>query len=110
MLVLRREIKPCFVCVCPCTTEEDLLCRSVWSERSGTLASDKAVTRCRQGEELFSCSSYSQGRTRAGDKIEVRERTEHREGKTERGMDKESQRKVRTTQREKASCKTEKVE
>ncbi|KAG5275668.1 hypothetical protein AALO_G00123220 [Alosa alosa] len=54
-------------------TEEDLLCRTVWSEMSGTLALDTAVTRCRQGEELFSCSSYAPGGTRAGDKIEERD-------------------------------------
>ena len=61
------------VCVCLCTAEEDLLCRSVWSEMSGTSASDAAGTRCRRGEELFSCSSYAPGGARGGDKIEVRE-------------------------------------
>ncbi|KAL2089566.1 hypothetical protein ACEWY4_014254 [Coilia grayii] len=54
-------------------TEEDLLCRSVWSEVSGTLTSDRAVTRCRPGEELLSCSSYSLGGTRAGERIEERD-------------------------------------
>lgn len=54
-------------------TEEDLLCRSVWSKVSGTLVSDIAVARCRQGEELYSCSSYSPHRTRAGDRIEERD-------------------------------------
>uniref|UniRef100_A0AAV2KY16 Proprotein convertase subtilisin/kexin type 9 n=1 Tax=Knipowitschia caucasica TaxID=637954 RepID=A0AAV2KY16_KNICA len=33
----------------------ELLCRSVWSERSGV----RAVSRCRHGEEMMGCSSYS---------------------------------------------------
>ncbi|XP_063056885.1 proprotein convertase subtilisin/kexin type 9 [Engraulis encrasicolus] len=72
-----RHASPNMVAALPTTdsdlTEEDLLCRSVWSEVSGTLASDSAVTRCRQGEELLSCSSYALEGTRAGDRIEERD-------------------------------------
>ncbi|XP_072537854.1 proprotein convertase subtilisin/kexin type 9 [Salminus brasiliensis] len=49
-----------------------LLCRSVWSEKSGVSSFDTAVAQCRQGEEMFSCSSFSPG-ARAGEKIEMRD-------------------------------------
>ncbi|XP_041791636.1 proprotein convertase subtilisin/kexin type 9 [Chelmon rostratus] len=41
------------------STNGELLCRSVWSERSGVTSTDRAVSRCRLGEEMMSCSSYS---------------------------------------------------
>uniref|UniRef100_A0A8B9K953 Proprotein convertase subtilisin/kexin type 9 n=1 Tax=Astyanax mexicanus TaxID=7994 RepID=A0A8B9K953_ASTMX len=49
-----------------------LLCRSVWSEKSGVSSFDTAVAHCRQGEEMFSCSSYSSG-SRAGERIEMQD-------------------------------------
>ncbi|XP_076873158.1 proprotein convertase subtilisin/kexin type 9 isoform X2 [Brachyhypopomus gauderio] len=52
---------------------EALLCRSVWSERSGVMSYDMAVARCRHGEEMFSCSSYSPDGVWAGEKVEVRD-------------------------------------
>ncbi|KAK1897642.1 Proprotein convertase subtilisin/kexin type 9 [Dissostichus eleginoides] len=41
------------------SANEELLCRSVWSKRSGVTSSDQAVSRCRLGEEMMSCSSYT---------------------------------------------------
>ncbi|MCI4389372.1 hypothetical protein PGIGA_G00097090 [Pangasianodon gigas] len=54
-------------------TGEKLLCRSVWSERSGVGSFDTAVARCRHGEEMFSCSSYSPNGVHAGERIEIRD-------------------------------------
>ncbi|XP_058235205.1 proprotein convertase subtilisin/kexin type 9 [Hemibagrus wyckioides] len=51
-------------------TGETLLCRSVWSKRSSF---DTAVARCRRGEEMFSCSSYSPTGVRGGETIELRD-------------------------------------
>ncbi|KAJ8277822.1 hypothetical protein GJAV_G00080460 [Gymnothorax javanicus] len=53
--------------------EEELLCRSVWSERSGTSPSDSVGARCLPGEEMFSCSSFSPNGLRAGETITERE-------------------------------------
>lgn len=52
---------------------ETLLCRSVWSKRSGVGGFDTAVARCRRGEEMFSCSSYSPTGVHGGETIEVTE-------------------------------------
>ncbi len=52
-------------------TEEDLLCRSVWSERSAVKGLATATVRCRHGEEMLSCSSFSQNGARAGERVEV---------------------------------------
>uniref|UniRef100_A0A3P8V633 Proprotein convertase subtilisin/kexin type 9 n=1 Tax=Cynoglossus semilaevis TaxID=244447 RepID=A0A3P8V633_CYNSE len=41
------------------STSEELLCRSVWSERSGLAPSDRAISRCRQGEEMMGCKSFA---------------------------------------------------
>ncbi|KAM7388545.1 hypothetical protein PAMP_024712 [Pampus punctatissimus] len=50
-------------------TSEKLLCRSVWSERSGVTNTDKAVSRCRLGEEMMGCSSYAPDGVRMGETI-----------------------------------------
>ncbi|KAF5900452.1 proprotein convertase subtilisin/kexin type 9, partial [Clarias magur] len=52
---------------------EKLLCRSVWSKRSGARSSDPAVVRCRRGEEMLSCSSYSPNGMHAGERIEIQD-------------------------------------
>ncbi|KAK3516583.1 hypothetical protein QTP70_021957 [Hemibagrus guttatus] len=54
-------------------TGETLLCRSVWSKRSGVGSLDTAVARCRRGEEMFSCSSYSPTGVHGGERIELRD-------------------------------------
>ncbi|NWT68310.1 PCSK9 convertase, partial [Prunella himalayana] len=46
---------------------QQLLCRSVWSERSGPA---RAVARCAGTEELLSCSSFSRGGRRPGEHVE----------------------------------------
>ncbi|TRY60324.1 hypothetical protein DNTS_013659 [Danionella cerebrum] len=51
-------------------TGEDLLCRSVWSERSAATALSSSVSRCRQDEEMLSCSSFSSDGMRAGERVE----------------------------------------
>ncbi|XP_040895738.1 proprotein convertase subtilisin/kexin type 9 isoform X2 [Toxotes jaculatrix] len=51
------------------TTDEELLCRSVWSERSGAASTDRAASRCRRGEEMMGCSSYAPGGVPAGETI-----------------------------------------
>uniref|UniRef100_A0A667Z3N9 Proprotein convertase subtilisin/kexin type 9 n=1 Tax=Myripristis murdjan TaxID=586833 RepID=A0A667Z3N9_9TELE len=48
---------------------DTLLCRSVWSERSGVLTADKAVISCRQGEEMMGCTSYAPDGVRMGEAI-----------------------------------------
>ncbi|XP_071751746.2 proprotein convertase subtilisin/kexin type 9 [Centroberyx gerrardi] len=50
-------------------TDGELLCRSVWSERSGVTTSDRAAIRCRQGEEMMGCSSYAPDGVRMGEAI-----------------------------------------
>ncbi|KAM9384271.1 proprotein convertase subtilisin/kexin type 9 [Pholidichthys leucotaenia] len=52
-------------------SDGELLCRSVWSERSGVARTDRAVSRCRRGEELTGCSSYAPDGVRAGETITV---------------------------------------
>lgn len=53
------------------STNVELLCRSVWSERSGVAGTDKAVSRCRLGEEMMSCGSYAPDGVHAGETITV---------------------------------------
>uniref|UniRef100_UPI0037E725C1 proprotein convertase subtilisin/kexin type 9 n=1 Tax=Semicossyphus pulcher TaxID=241346 RepID=UPI0037E725C1 len=53
------------------STDEELLCRSVWSERSGVTSSARAVSRCRRGEEMMSCGSFSPDGVHAGETITV---------------------------------------
>uniref|UniRef100_A0A3B3DGI8 Proprotein convertase subtilisin/kexin type 9 n=1 Tax=Oryzias melastigma TaxID=30732 RepID=A0A3B3DGI8_ORYME len=56
---------------CHSLADQELLCRSVWSERSGRDRGDMAVSRCRQGEEMMSCSSVAPDGARAGEAITV---------------------------------------
>lgn len=49
----------------------ELLCRSVWSEKSGVSSTDRAISRCRQGEEMMGCSSYTPDGVRVGETITV---------------------------------------
>ncbi|KAM9357695.1 proprotein convertase subtilisin/kexin type 9 [Symphorus nematophorus] len=53
------------------STNGQLLCRSVWSERSGVTRTDKSISRCRVGEEMMSCSSYAPDGVHAGETITV---------------------------------------
>ncbi|NXP62519.1 PCSK9 convertase, partial [Chloropsis cyanopogon] len=53
--------------------EEQLLCRSVWSARSGLARHATAVARCASSEEMLSCSSFSRSGSRLGEHVEDRE-------------------------------------
>ncbi|XP_022607121.1 proprotein convertase subtilisin/kexin type 9 [Seriola dumerili] len=53
------------------TTNVELLCRSVWSERSGVASTNRAVSRCRQGEEMMGCSSFAPDGVHVGETIAV---------------------------------------
>ncbi|KAK5930878.1 hypothetical protein CgunFtcFv8_027080 [Champsocephalus gunnari] len=66
-----RLISPNLVAAMPPanSANEELLCRSVWSKRSGVTSSDQAVSRCRLGEEMMSCSSYTPDGVHAGETI-----------------------------------------
>ncbi|NXR22428.1 PCSK9 convertase, partial [Cinclus mexicanus] len=50
--------------------EEQLLCRSVWSARSGLARHSTAVARCASTEEMLSCSSFSRSGSRLGEHME----------------------------------------
>ncbi|NWH97199.1 PCSK9 convertase, partial [Tichodroma muraria] len=50
--------------------EEQLLCRSVWSARSGLARHAAAVARCASTEEMLSCSSFSRSGSRLGEHVE----------------------------------------
>ncbi|NXR95838.1 PCSK9 convertase, partial [Hypocryptadius cinnamomeus] len=50
--------------------EEQLLCRSVWSARSGLARHATAVARCASTEEMLSCSSFSCSGSRLGEHME----------------------------------------
>ncbi|NXQ04441.1 PCSK9 convertase, partial [Vidua macroura] len=50
--------------------EERLLCRSVWSARSGLARHATAVARCASTEEMLSCSSFSRSGSRLGEHME----------------------------------------
>ncbi|XP_041339273.1 proprotein convertase subtilisin/kexin type 9 [Pyrgilauda ruficollis] len=50
--------------------EEPLLCRSVWSARSGLSRLSRAVARCASTEEMLSCSSFSRSGSRLGEHVE----------------------------------------
>lgn len=52
-------------------SNEGLLCRSVWSGRSGLASTDRVVSRCRLGEEMMGCSSYAPDGVRGGETITV---------------------------------------
>ncbi|XP_070765036.1 proprotein convertase subtilisin/kexin type 9 [Enoplosus armatus] len=68
-----RLITPNLVAAMPPANSSngELLCRSVWSERSGVTDTDRAVSRCRLGEEMMSCSSYSPDGVHVGETIAV---------------------------------------
>nr|XP_046246622.1 proprotein convertase subtilisin/kexin type 9 isoform X2 [Scatophagus argus] len=68
-----RIITPNLVAAMPPTnsTNGELLCRSVWSERSGVMSTDWVISRCRLGEEMMSCSSYAPDGVHAGEMINV---------------------------------------
>ncbi|RVE73893.1 hypothetical protein OJAV_G00036070 [Oryzias javanicus] len=51
--------------------DQELLCRSVWSERSGRGRGDMVASRCRHGEEMMSCSSVAPDGAGAGEAITV---------------------------------------
>ncbi|XP_054903384.1 proprotein convertase subtilisin/kexin type 9 [Poeciliopsis prolifica] len=51
------------------TPSGELMCRSVWSERSGLSSSETAVSRCRVGEEMTGCSSYAPDGARVGETL-----------------------------------------
>ncbi|KAM9848299.1 proprotein convertase subtilisin/kexin type 9 [Aulostomus maculatus] len=53
------------------TTGGELLCRSVWSEKSGAAHADTAVSRCRQSEEMMGCSGYTPDGVAMGETIAV---------------------------------------
>ncbi|NXV01475.1 PCSK9 convertase, partial [Cettia cetti] len=53
--------------------EEQLLCRSVWSARSGLSRHGTAVARCASAEEMLSCSSFSRSGGRLGEHMEDRD-------------------------------------
>ncbi|XP_045905850.1 proprotein convertase subtilisin/kexin type 9 [Micropterus dolomieu] len=69
-----RLITPNLVAAIPPanSTNVELLCRSVWSERSGATDTDRAISRCRLGEEMMSCSSYTPDSVHAGETIIVK--------------------------------------
>ncbi|KAJ0065345.1 hypothetical protein NL108_007071 [Boleophthalmus pectinirostris] len=48
------------------TSNGELLCRSVWSEKSEV----RAVSRCRHGEEMMGCSSYAPEGSHVGETID----------------------------------------
>lgn len=50
---------------------EELQCRSVWSEKSGVESADRAVSRCRRGEEMMGCSSYAPHDASVGETVAV---------------------------------------
>ncbi|XP_020558603.1 proprotein convertase subtilisin/kexin type 9 isoform X1 [Oryzias latipes] len=54
------------------TADRELLCRSVWSERSGRGRGDVAASRCRQGEQMMSCSSVAPDGAGVGESISMR--------------------------------------
>uniref|UniRef100_A0A3P9M1C6 Proprotein convertase subtilisin/kexin type 9 n=1 Tax=Oryzias latipes TaxID=8090 RepID=A0A3P9M1C6_ORYLA len=55
----------------PSLADRGLLCRSVWSERSGRGRGDMAASRCRQGEQMMSCSSVAPDGAGVGEFISV---------------------------------------
>ncbi|NXH95566.1 PCSK9 convertase, partial [Pachycephala philippinensis] len=50
--------------------DQQLLCRSVWSPRSGLSRHATAVARCASTEEMLSCSSFSRSGSRLGEHME----------------------------------------
>ncbi|NWV17345.1 PCSK9 convertase, partial [Origma solitaria] len=50
--------------------DQQLLCRSVWSARSGLAPHATAVARCARSEEMLSCSSFSRSVSQLGERME----------------------------------------
>uniref|UniRef100_A0A1A7WLH9 Proprotein convertase subtilisin/kexin type 9 n=1 Tax=Iconisemion striatum TaxID=60296 RepID=A0A1A7WLH9_9TELE len=65
----QRLTSPNLVAALPSKSNEELLCRSVWSERSGLSNTDRVTSRCRLGEEMMGCSSYAPDGVRVGETI-----------------------------------------
>ncbi|OXB82119.1 UNVERIFIED_CONTAM: hypothetical protein H355_008998, partial [Colinus virginianus] len=57
--------------LCP---DKELLCRSVWSARSGPTQHSTAVARCAGTEELLGCSSFSHSGRRLGEHMESQDK------------------------------------
>ncbi|XP_041886711.1 proprotein convertase subtilisin/kexin type 9 [Corvus kubaryi] len=57
--------------------DEQLLCRSVWSARSGLARHATAVARCASTEEMLSCSSFSRSGSRLGEHVEDKDGQKH---------------------------------
>ncbi|NXU41878.1 PCSK9 convertase, partial [Drymodes brunneopygia] len=53
--------------------DQQLLCRSVWSARSGLARHATAVARCATSEEMLGCSSFSRSGSRLGEHMEDRD-------------------------------------
>ncbi|KAL4634940.1 proprotein convertase subtilisin/kexin type 9 [Arapaima gigas] len=70
-----RLATPNMVAALPTTTSKggELLCRSVWSAKSGSSYSDTSTAHCLPREEMFSCSSFSPSGVRAGESIKMHE-------------------------------------
>ncbi|XP_070688494.1 proprotein convertase subtilisin/kexin type 9 [Pempheris klunzingeri] len=68
-----RLITPNLVAAMPPdnSTDGELLCRSVWSERSGVTATDRAISGCRVGEQMMSCHSFTPDGVHMGETITV---------------------------------------
>uniref|UniRef100_H0VTV9 Proprotein convertase subtilisin/kexin type 9 n=1 Tax=Cavia porcellus TaxID=10141 RepID=H0VTV9_CAVPO len=70
----QRVLTPNLVATLPPSTRGAggrLLCRTVWSARSGPRHTATALAHCTPGEELLSCSSFSRSGKRKGERIEV---------------------------------------
>ncbi|NXL78382.1 PCSK9 convertase, partial [Leptocoma aspasia] len=57
--------------------EEQLLCRSVWSARSGLARHATAVARCASTEEMLGCSGFSRSGSRLGEHMEDKDGQKH---------------------------------
>uniref|UniRef100_A0A8C2TK00 Proprotein convertase subtilisin/kexin type 9 n=1 Tax=Coturnix japonica TaxID=93934 RepID=A0A8C2TK00_COTJA len=57
----------------PHVADKELLCRSVWSARSGPTWLAAAVARCASTEQLLGCSSFSHSGWRLGEHMEDKE-------------------------------------
>ncbi|XP_058159499.1 proprotein convertase subtilisin/kexin type 9 isoform X2 [Dasypus novemcinctus] len=71
----QRALTPNRVATLPPSTPGaggQLLCRTVWSARSGPTRAATAVATCAADEELLSCSSFSRSGKRQGERIETR--------------------------------------
>ncbi|CAI9545274.1 unnamed protein product, partial [Staurois parvus] len=51
-------------------SDEELLCRTVWSKPSGFARTATTSVQCTENEEMFSCSSFSKNGKRKGEQVE----------------------------------------